>query len=174
MINRQTWLLYYEQQSYATVVLKTSIFIHFFILFQIPEKIDQYIWKIPEKYIHIVCPRTSGDGRRTPVKLILWNVLMGRRDPQLCTPWRSMDLTILFYPQTLHVFMVKHLFKITKSKFLICCNMDIFSQITYLTFWIVLSIEEFSVHPHHKDMSDRDSSVHLSRRPWFVSYAMYF
>ena len=60
------------------------------------------------------------------------------------------------------------------SKFLICCNMDIFSQITYLTFWIVLSIEEFSVHPHHKDMSDRDSSVHLSRRPWFVSYAMYF
>ena len=52
--------------------------------------------------------------------------------------------------------------------------MDIFSQITYLTFWIVLSIEEFSVHPHHKDMSDRDSSVHLSRRPWFVSYAMYF
>ena len=69
---------------------------------------------------------------------------------------------------------VKHLFEITRSKFLICSNMGIFSQITYLTFWIVLSIEEFSVHPHHKDMSDRDSSVHLSRRPWFVSYAMYF
>ena len=53
--------------------------------------------------------------------------------------------------------------------------MGILSAITYLTFWMVLSIEGFSVPPHHhKDMSDMDGSVHFSRGPWFVPYAMSF
>ena len=58
---------------------------------------------------------------------------------------------------------VKHLFEITKSKFLICSNMGILSAITYLTFWMVLSIEGFSVPPHyHKDMSDTVIGMVLS------------